>query len=334
MYLAPLNYDRFFKKVFSEIKIAKAFLEDFLDITIETIERLEDRQRFTDDAALVEFDYRCKIDGTYVIIDMQQWYKQDIGQRFFLYHALNTGMQLEKLPEKIVSKTPPVKKIKNYHTLEPVITLVWMAVDTLGFKDNFVSYCMTPELVAEFVKDENLWRNPDIVELLKSRTRVLNVLKNKTKGLGFIPRNRLIFVLQGNIVSNESHPRYKRWFTFAEKSRNDENKEEDFEEYKNDEIFKEIIRRLDHHILKPEEMQYLEEERKLWLQFSQMEQDIFENGIEVGIEKGIEKGIEVGIEKGKKEVVRNAIARGLSNEDISALTGFAVNDIDAVRDSL
>ena len=40
MYLAPLNYDRYFRKVFSEISIAKKFLEDFLDVTIETIEPL------------------------------------------------------------------------------------------------------------------------------------------------------------------------------------------------------------------------------------------------------------------------------------------------------
>ena len=34
MYLAPLNYDRYFKKVFSETRIAKRFLEDFFDVEI------------------------------------------------------------------------------------------------------------------------------------------------------------------------------------------------------------------------------------------------------------------------------------------------------------
>ena len=42
MYLAPLNYDRFFKKVFSEIAIAQQFLEDFLDVNIESIESISD----------------------------------------------------------------------------------------------------------------------------------------------------------------------------------------------------------------------------------------------------------------------------------------------------
>ena len=50
MYLAPLNYDRYFKKVFKDTEITKQFLEDFFDITIETIELLTHRHKITDDA--------------------------------------------------------------------------------------------------------------------------------------------------------------------------------------------------------------------------------------------------------------------------------------------
>ncbi len=77
MYLAPLNYDRYFKKAFSDLKIAKRFLEDFLDVEIQTIEKLELDRTLTDDSRYVEFDFRCKIDGTHVIIEMQQWYKPE-----------------------------------------------------------------------------------------------------------------------------------------------------------------------------------------------------------------------------------------------------------------
>ena len=38
VYLAPLNYDRFLKKVFSDTSIAKRFLEDFLAIEIQELE--------------------------------------------------------------------------------------------------------------------------------------------------------------------------------------------------------------------------------------------------------------------------------------------------------
>ena len=51
MYLAPLNFDRFFKKVFSEPDIAKKFLEDFLDTEIETLTILKEKHAITDDAA-------------------------------------------------------------------------------------------------------------------------------------------------------------------------------------------------------------------------------------------------------------------------------------------
>ncbi len=56
-YLAPLNYDLFFKKVFSDIKIAKRFIEDFLDIEIQDIKPYGNlEKRLTDDAKTVEFD--------------------------------------------------------------------------------------------------------------------------------------------------------------------------------------------------------------------------------------------------------------------------------------
>lgn len=106
MFVAPLNYDRFFKKVFSDLNIAKAFLEDFLDIKIESITKLDNKHSVTDDATIVEFDYRCKIEGNYVIIDMQQWYKKDIVQRFYVYHSLNTVLQLEDMPSKILELPP------------------------------------------------------------------------------------------------------------------------------------------------------------------------------------------------------------------------------------
>ena len=35
MYLAPINYHRFFVKVFSDDRIAQKFLEDFLDVEIQ-----------------------------------------------------------------------------------------------------------------------------------------------------------------------------------------------------------------------------------------------------------------------------------------------------------
>ena len=184
MYLAPLNYDRFFKKVFSDLEIAKAFIEDFMEVEIQSIEALNATQKFTGKSAIVEFDYRCKIDDRYIIIDMQQWYKPDVTQRFFLYHALNTSLQLETLPEKklIIDKiSGEVKEIKDYRRVEPVSTLIWMVDDNLGFDENYISYKLYPHTVVEFLKDDKLWKQEEIISLLKERVRVLEHIDNEKK---------------------------------------------------------------------------------------------------------------------------------------------------------
>ena len=158
MYLAPLNYDRFFKKVFSDLMIAKKFLEDFLDVDIEEIKVLERKHKATDDAVAVEFDYRCKIEGQYVIIDMQQWYKFDIVKRFYVYHSLSSVLQLEIMAMKSINLSEEKKyDTKNYDALEPVIILLWMADDTLNYKEDFVAFALYPEQTVDFLKNNELW---------------------------------------------------------------------------------------------------------------------------------------------------------------------------------
>jgi len=183
MYLAPLNYDRYFKKVFSDLEISKRFLEDFFDVSIQTIELLSINHKITDDATAVEFDFRCKIDDRYIIIDMQQWFKPDIVHRFYVYHCINTALQLEKLPLKsfaIDMEIGKERKIKDYSEVIPVITLIWMVDDALNFTDDYVSYTMTPEIVRNFIENNLLWQQPNISEILKERTAALKQLENKT----------------------------------------------------------------------------------------------------------------------------------------------------------
>ncbi|MGE5343354.1 MAG: hypothetical protein ACM3SY_17945, partial [Candidatus Omnitrophota bacterium] len=260
-----------------------------------------------------EFDFRCKIKGSYVIIDMQQWYKRDIGKRFYLYHTVNTSLQLEKLPkEKKPISALTGRKIKDYSPLEPVITLVWMSTDNFGFDENYIAYVMTPEIVGEFVRNEKLWSNSDILEIMKERTAVLKALNNKKKDLDFLPQNRLIFAFQGNIVRNKTHARYERWFTFAEKSRNEENAKSDFDEYKNDLLFQEIIRRLEKRKLKKNDLEYIEQEKKYWFEVVQFDRSSYEEGRE----------------EEKRNIARNLKLQNLSNDKISEATGLSIADIE------
>lgn len=87
MYLAPLNYDRFFKKVFSDLNIAQSFLEDFLDIKIESIEQIKERHKITDDAAYVEFDFRCKINGIMSLLICNSGIKPLLSSGFICINA-------------------------------------------------------------------------------------------------------------------------------------------------------------------------------------------------------------------------------------------------------
>ena len=246
MYMAPLNYDKFFKKVFRKKKIAKAFLEDVFDIEIQEINKLSLKNRITDIASIVEFDYRCKIDDQYVIIEMQQWHKPDVAHRFYMYHAINTALQLENLPMKQILTSDEngleiIKDIKDYRRADPVITFVWCVDENFGNKNDFLTYAMTPEDVIKFITDEiGLWDKNKIETLFAKREEILKMLNNnkKNKDLSFIPKSKLIFAFQQNIVENPIHKKYFNWFSIADKSRNKKNKKKDFIEIEKDKSFK------------------------------------------------------------------------------------------------
>ncbi|MCP4154248.1 MAG: hypothetical protein GY757_41370 [bacterium] len=338
MYLAPLNYDRFFKKVFSDEQIAKQFLEDFLEVTITDFKKLEREHKLTDEAAAVEFDFRCKIKGSYVIIDMQQWYKPDIGHRFYLYHALNTGLQLQDLPKKDIitgGSEKEFKTVRDYRLLEPVITLVWMVVDSLKFDNDYVTYAMTPAAAVDFIKDEQLWHNPTIVQLLTERKKILELMANEVKGIDFISKNRLVFMFQQNIIKNKAIKKYERWFEFAEKTRNQDNKEEDFNTYKGDKVFNEIIRRLKKTKLSDSDIVYIRDEKKYWDKYNKLEQGVYEDGKsdgeKIGLRKGREEGRAEGREEGreeeKKEIARKALEEGLPIDLVSKISGITIEEV-------
>jgi PD-(D/E)XK nuclease family transposase len=202
MYVASLNIDLLFKKVFSNPEIAKSFLQDFLGILITEIIVLNIEYKLSDDAVIVKFDYRCKINGEYVIIEMQQKYKKDVIKRFYLYHCLDTSLQLETLkPIEITRPNGETYKEKDYSGVEPVLTIIWMVDDTLGFEDDFIVFTTLPERAKDFIKDETLW-SQSLETILAARAETLQILNNDTKGLGFLQKNKIIYAFQDNIVKN------------------------------------------------------------------------------------------------------------------------------------
>jgi predicted nucleic acid-binding Zn-ribbon protein len=257
MFVASLNLDVFFKKVFSNKKIAKNFLQDFFGVKITEIKRLATDYKVTDDAVIVKFDYRCKINGKYVVIEMQQKYKTDVNKRFYLYHCLGTALQLEILESKVITKhNGETYSEKNYSGLEPIITLIWMVDDSLNFIEDFIAFTTLPEAARDFIVDEDLWKKP-YQAVLAEREKTLTILNNTTKNLDFFSENRLIYAFQGNVVRNKKITTYFKWFDFAQLSRNLNNVEEDFSQFNNDEIMAEVIKRLRKDRLAPREYKFV-----------------------------------------------------------------------------
>jgi predicted transposase/invertase (TIGR01784 family) len=331
MYLAPLNYDRYFKKIFSEPRFAKRFLEDFFDVIIESIEILATEHRVTDDASVVEFDFRCKIDGNFIIVDMQQWFKSDVVHRFYTYHCASTVLQLEKLPLKSIAlEAEKERKVKDYSEILPVITLVWLVDDTFGFKDDYASYCMTPEILTDFIKNK-LWQQPDVSELLEEREKVLTFMENKTRNLDFLQKNKLIYVFQKNVIKNAPNEktarRYVAWFELAEKTKNRKNEKSDFAKFENDALFSDLMRRICKEILTEEDFTYIDSYQKYAERVKRYDDGVFKEGEKLGIEKG-EK---LGFEKGKIEIALNMLRLGLDIAIISTATGLSIAEINQLK---
>jgi hypothetical protein len=97
--------------------------------------------------------------------------------------------------------------------------------------------------LTDFIRS-NAWGKNDMETLLQLRAQILGIMDNDTKGLSFLPKNRLIFAFQKNIIKNPKMAKYVRWFLFAEKTKDENNKESDFEEFKNDPIFITIMNEL------------------------------------------------------------------------------------------
>jgi len=305
MYLAPLNYDKYFKKVFSDTRIAKRFLEDFFDVTIQEITLMTVQHKVTDDAAAVEFDFRCKIDDHFVIIDMQQWFKPDVVHRFYTYHCLNTALQLENLPLKsiLVKEGNKERKVKDYYKILPVITFVWLADDTFGNQEDYISYAMTPEIVVEFLNNNLLWQNQDITELLRQRELALKQLQKTTKQLDFLQKNKLIYAFQKNIVSNSKKEnskfhKYLAWFELAEKTKNKLNEKSDFLQYAEDDIFAEIIRRISKDTLSQEDYTYIDDQEQFNERLKRWEEPIYQDGMREGVKEGLNQAEKI-IEEAK-----------------------------------
>jgi predicted transposase/invertase (TIGR01784 family) len=150
---------------------------------------------------------------------------------------------------------------------------------------------------------------------MKRTAKTFDHLHAPSPVYGFYLKNRLIFMLQKNIVKNKTNAKYRKWFEFAQKTKNPDNTEEDFQEYMEDEIFREIIKRINKNELSEEDLQYIENETKIREEVERFEGQIYEDGIE----------------KGKKrnafDVAGKLKAKGFDDEIIAEVTGLSPDEI-------
>ena len=265
MDILPLTYDKYFKKAFSNLTIAKKFLEDFLDIEIAEISHLETDFNLTNKSRELRFDFRCKGDDKHFIVEMQQWYKPDVVKRFYLYHCTNTALQLENLPKTKrhiydkETKSYVLKEIKDYSKLTPSITIIWFVDDSFRYKEDYLVFTILPEKTKDFILDES-WEKltnfdkGQLQKLYKKRNVLKKLINKKNRDLDFLQKNKMIYIFQKQVLRNKKNKKYFDWFDFANKSKNKENKNSDFSNYQKKGVFKELMRILSSKFVSEEEL--------------------------------------------------------------------------------
>ena len=114
------------------------------------------------------------------------------------------------------------------------------------------------------------------------------------------------------------------WFELADKSRDKTNEKGWFEQYLQDDIFVEIISRINTESFKQPDWEYIKDQEQFTEEFKRWGQVYIDEGIEIGFEKGMEKGRQEGIEKG----IVAALKRGkLSVNEIAEDFGVPVEYI-------
>jgi len=262
-----------------------------------------------------------------------------VAQRFFLYHALNSGLQLETLPQKklIVDRdSGKTKTIKDYRRLEPVTTLVWMVDDNLGFDLNYIAYRLMPHTVSAFLSADKLWKTPEVKTLLEKRAKVMRDMANEHKGMPFLAQNSLTFMFQKNIIQSPKLVRYKDWFTFAEKTKNPDNTEADFKAYEKQAVFSKIIARISQGALTPNDIQYIEDEDELTEEIHRWEKSVSEESWKQGKAEGKVEGKAEGRVEGKAEgendkarkMAKVMKQKGMDTQTIHEISNLSITEIE------
>ena len=221
--------------------------------------------------------------------------------------------------------------------------LFWVSDDNLGFQEDFVSFSLYPDQIADFFKNDALWDSNDFEKMRIEREKILTLLNNNTKDLDFLPQNKLIYAFQKNIVKNKKLTPYFEWFELAEKTRNKNNIEQDFINYKKNETLMAVIERIKTSDFDYEELSALDAlERELALS------ELWRLDAKIELREEVKKEVKEELtpilkeelrgevlnevkeafkENTQREVVLSAFLKGLDAELIAAITNLPLSKV-------
>ena len=81
---------------------------------------------------------------------------------------------MENLPEKkILLPDKEIKTTKDYSSVMPVVTIIWMVNDNLGFSDDYIAYTFLPEKAKTFFENTQIWKNEEIRDHILEMNNIL-----------------------------------------------------------------------------------------------------------------------------------------------------------------
>ncbi len=102
-------------------------------------------------------------------------------------------------------------------------------------------------------------------------------------------------------------------------------------EFVGDEVFEEMMRRLNKSTLKEDDYEYIENEDEMWAEVARLEHGYFVEGLEQGRAEGRMEGRMEGRAEGqlagKRETARKMLAKGFSIDEVSELTGLSGDEL-------
>jgi hypothetical protein len=141
------------------------------------------------------------------------------------------------------------------------------------------------------------------------------LLHNDAKGLDFLPKNRLIYIFQKNIVLNKLITKYFKWFDFAEKTSKEENTKEDFVIYEKDEILMAVTQRLRKDKLVFEEFKEIVDYEKFLIQ-NKIHEDIVKRDMRKEVKEELKEEVKAEVKGEIREEVKDEIKQELREEMI------------------